>query len=592
VLRYVGISPSHSTPSGPIDFYFKTAASSKSTLITLRSKVGTRLQAGAGRPPLGGLGCFALLVALLITIPVASVVLNLFRPSTDTWSHMAATVLPEYAFTTCVLAVGVAIGVILLGVGAAWLVVTYRFPGRDFLQWALVLPLAMPAYVIAYAYTDWLQFTGPVQTALREAMGWRANDYWLPDVRSLPAAIVIFSFVLYPYVYLLVRTALIEQSASAIEAARLMGLSRIAAFYKVGIPLARPAIAAGVALALMETLADFGAVSYFGVQSLTTGIFRAWQSFGDQSAAAQLSVLLLIFVAVIIAIERMNRGGARFQGSSTIRRIAPHTLRGTRGLIASVLCTLPFALGFALPALLLAKLALGADEGLSLERLARTVGNSVFLAALTALLAVGVALLLGYAERLSKHSIVRSGNRVVGLGYAMPGAVVAVGILVPMAAFDNLIANWVHSVTGMQVGLIITGSLIALVYAYLVRFLAIALQTVDSGLTRITPSMDDAARSLGYTPREAVARVHLPMLRPTVLTAALLVFVDVMKELPATFALRPFNFDTLAIQIFHLAKDERLAEAALPSLVLVLVGLVPLGLIARRLSRGRDATSN
>jgi iron(III) transport system permease protein len=527
-----------------------------------------RRHAGVGKPPLGGLGFFALLIAFLIAIPVASVVLNLFRPSTDTWSHMAATVLPEYALTTCMLVAGVAVGVMVLGVGSAWLIVTYRFPGRNFLEWALVLPLAMPAYVIAY---DWLQFTGPIQTGLREAMGWRANDYWFPDVRSLPAAIVMFSFVLYPYVYLLVRTALIEQSASALEAARLMGYSRIAAFFKVGVPLARPAIAAGVALALMETLADYGAVSYFGVQSLTTGIFRAWQSFSDQSAAAQLSVLLLIFVAVIIAIERMNRGGARFQASSTLRRIAPHSLSGLRGLFATVCCTLPFALGFVVPAVLLAKLALGSDEAMSVERLARVVGNSVFLAALTAILAVGVALLLGYAERLSKHRGVRTGNRVVGLGYAMPGAVVAIGILVPMAAFDNLIANWIRSVTGMQVGLIVTGTVVALIYAYLVRFLAIALQTVESGLTRITPSMDDAARSLGYTPREVVARVHLPMLRPTVLTAALLVFVDVMKELPATFALRPFNFDTLAIQIFHLAKDERLAEAALPSLVIVLV---------------------
>ncbi len=541
-----------------------------------------------GRPALGRIGLAALAVALLIIVPIASVVLNLFRPSTDTWSHMAATVLPEYAITTVLLALGVAIGVILLGVGSAWLVVNYRFPGRGVLEWALVLPLAMPAYVIAYAYTDWLQFTGPVQTALRHVMGWKADDYWFPDVRSLPAAMAMFAFVLYPYVYLLVRTALIEQSSSAIEAARLMGLSRVAAFFKVAVPLARPAIAAGVALALMETLADFGAVSYFGVQSLTTGIFRAWQSFGDVRAAAQLSVLLLLFVALIIAIERMNRGHARFQASSTMRRMAPHALGGLHGLIAFGLCALPLVLGFVLPALLLARLALGADEGIPIERLAGVVVNSVFLAGTTALLAVGVALLLGYAGRLSTHPLVHAGNRVVGLGYAMPGAVVAVGILVPMAALDNLFATWIRDITGVQIGLLVTGSVVALIYAYLVRFLAIALQTVDSGLTRITPSMDDAARSLGYTPREVLSRVHLPMLRPSVLTAALLVFVDVMKELPATFALRPFNFDTLAIHIFHLAKDERLAEAAIPSLVIVLVGLIPLALIARRLSRRDD----
>ena len=543
----------------------------------------------AARPALGRLGRVAVLVALLIAIPVISVVLNVFRPSTDTWSHMAATVLPDYALTTLLLVLGVATGVLLLGVGSAWLVVNYRFPGRGFLEWALVLPLAMPAYVIAYAYTDWLQFTGPVQTALRQATGWKPDDYWFPEVRSLPAAVVMFTFVLYPYVYLLVRTALIEQSASALEAARLMGFSRVTAFFKVAVPLARPAIAAGVALALMETLADFGAVSYFGVQSLTTGIFRAWQSFGDRGAAAQLAVLLLLFVAVIIAIERMNRGGARFQAASTLRRTAPQPLHGRWALVVTGLCALPFVLGFVLPALLLARLALGVDAGISVERLFGAVGNSVLLAGVTAMVAVGVALLLGYAERLSRHSWIHAGNRVVGLGYAMPGAVVAVGILVPMAALDNLIADWVRSLTGANIGLLITGSVVALIYAYLVRFLAIALQTVESGLTRITSSMDDAARSLGHTPRETVARVHLPMLRPTVLTAALLVFVDVMKELPATFALRPFNFDTLAIQIFHLAKDERLAEAALPSLMIVVVGLVPLALIARRLAHGEEA---
>jgi iron(III) transport system permease protein len=539
-----------------------------------------------GAPALGRLGWCAIAIAVLIVVPVAAVVANILKPSTDTWSHLAATVLPEYLGTTLVLALGVAVGVTMLGVGAAWLVVNYRFPGHAVLEWALVLPLAMPAYVIAYAYTDWLQFTGPVQTGLRSITGLGAGQYWFPDARALPAAMAMFSFVLYPYVYLLVRTALNEQSASALEAARLAGLSRVAAFFRVALPLARPAIAAGVALALMETMADFGAVSYFGVQTLTTGIFRAWQSFGDTAAAAQLSVMLLLFVGIVITLERLSRGRARFQANTTVRRIAPQVLRGTRGVLAGALCAVPLVLGFLLPAALLVRLWVQLDEGVALARLATFVGNSVTLAATAALLAVAIALLLAYAARLSRHRLVAAANRVASLGYAVPGAVVAVGILVPLAALDNLLADWVRNTFGARIGLVFTGSIVALVYAYLVRFLAITLQTVEAGLTRITPSMDDAARSLGYPPRHTLVRVHVPMLRGSVLTAALLVFVDVMKELPATFALRPFNFDTLAIHIYNLAKDERLAEAALPSLLLVAVGLVPVIVISRRMARG------
>lgn len=510
--------------------------------------------------------------------------LSALRSKSDTWTHLFDTVIAEYAWTTALLGGGVAIGVILLGVGAAWLVANYRFPGHGWLQWALILPLAMPAYVIAYAYTDWLQFSGPVQSWLRALTGWSAGEYWFPDARSLPAAMALFAFVLYPYVYLLVRAALIEQSASAIEAARLMGLGPFAAFVRVALPLARPAIAAGVALALMETLADFGAVSYFGVQTLTAGIFRAWQSFGDRGAAAQIAMLLLIFVAVVIAIERSGRGRARFQVAATPRRLMPATLTGWRALAASALCAVPFALGFAIPAMLLARLAMQSEVSALGGRLMGVLANTVWLGAVAALLAVAMALLLGYAGRLSKHRAVDVANRLASLGYAIPGAVIAVGVLVPLAAFDNLVADWARETFGVRLGLLLTGSVIALLYAYLVRFLSIALQTVEAGLTRVTPSMDDASRSLGLSARATLRRVHVPMLRGSVLTAGLLVFVDVMKELPATFALRPFNFDTLAISIYNLAKDERLAEAALPSLVIVAVGLAPLILLSRRMA--------
>lgn len=536
------------------------------------------------RKRLSRLGVGAICVALLIALPILSVALSALQTRSDTWTHLLDTVIAEYAWTTALLALGVAIGVVLLGVGAAWLVANYRFPGHGWLQWALILPLAMPAYVIAYAYTDWLQFSGPVQTTLRAFTGWRAGEYWFPDARSLPAAMALFAFVLYPYVYLLVRAALIEQSASAMEAARLMGFSHFAAFVRVALPLARPAIAAGVALALMETLADFGAVSYFGVQTLTAGIFRAWQSFGDRGAAAQIAMLLLMFVAVVIAIERTSRGRARFQGAATPRRLIPVTLTGWRAVAASLLCAVPFALGFAIPAALLVRLATQTDESALGGRVWGVLVNTVWLGAVAALLAVATALLLGYAGRLSKHRAVDAAIRLAGLGYAIPGAVIAVGILLPLAALDNLIADWLRERFDVRVGLLLTGSVVALLYAYLVRFLAIALQTVEAGLTRVTPSMDDAARSLGLSARATLRRVHVPMLSGSVLTAALLVFVDVMKELPATFALRPFNFDTLAIAIYNLAKDERLAEAATPSLVIVLVGLVPLVMLSRRMA--------
>ena len=519
--------------------------------------------------------------AALILLPILAVVASVFGATGDTWAHLARTMLGHYVVNTALLVAGVAIGVVSIGVLSAWLVTAYRFPGQRMLEWALVLPLAMPAYVMAYAYTDWLQFTGPVQTALRAATGWQAREYWFPEIRSLGGAALLLSFVLYPYVYLLARTAFLDVSRSALEAGRLAGLSAWGSFRRVALPIARPAIAAGTALALMETLADFGTVSYFALEVFTTGIFKAWMSMGDPVAAGQLSVCLLVFVALVIALERASRGRAAY--AATLGKASrSQRLSGWPAALAFAACALPVLVGFLLPAVLLLQLAWSDPGARGGARLAALVSNSFILAGIAALAGVLLATAMAYAARLSRGRLVALANRAASLGYAIPGAVIAVGVLVPLGRLDNWIAGGIESAFGVKPGLLLTGTIVALVYAYLVRFLAVALQTVEAGLAKVTPRMDDAARSLGATPAATLARVHAPLLASSLASAALLLFVDVMKELPATFALRPFNFDTLAIEAYNLAKDERLSEAAVPSLVIVAIGLVPVLIVVKR----------
>jgi iron(III) transport system permease protein len=527
--------------------------------------------------------------ATLILLPILAVVGSMFGGAdgnaADTWAHLMRTALGSYVLNTALLVAGVAAGVVSIGVCSAWLVTAYRFPGQRVLEWALMLPLAMPAYVMAYAYTDWLQFTGPVQESLRALTGWRAREYWFPEIRSLGGAALLLSFAFYPYVYLLARTAFLDTSRGALEAGRLAGLGAWGSFWRVALPIARPAIAAGTALALMETLADFGTVSYFALEVFTTGIFKAWLSMGDAVAAGQLSVCLLAFVALVLSLERASRGRARY-ASAQGRSPAAQPLAGWGALLASALCVLPVLLGFLLPAGLLLHLAwsdIGARADFSVgARLGSLLANSFILAGVAAAAGVALATAMAYAARLSSTRLVAAANRTAALGYAIPGAVIAVGILVPLGRLDNWLAGGLEAAFGVKPGLLLTGTIAALIYAYLVRFLAVALQTMEAGLAKVTPRMDDAARSLGATPAQALARVHAPLLASSLAGAALLLFVDVMKELPVTFALRPFNFDTLAIEAYNLAKDERLAEAAVPSLAIVAIGLLPLLVVTRR----------
>lgn len=530
---------------------------------------------------------FATAIGFLIAAPLLAVVgpASLAGEAAP-WAHLIATVLPELIGNSLWLALGVGLGVASIGTVTAWLSALYDFPGRRVFEWALLLPLAMPAYVMAYVYTDFLQFVGPMQTFLRETFGWRRGDYWFPEVRSLPGAIVVFSVALYPYVYLIARTAFLERGLSTFEAARSLGSSPLAAFWRVSLPLARPALAAGVALALMETLADYGTVAYFAVPTFTTAIYRTWFSLGDRLAAAQLASVLLLFVALLIVLERASRGRARFHDTGR-RRADRRILSGAKKWLASLTCLLPLALGFLIPTALLVRLILLGGEETSHWRFPELAYNSVRVAGIGAFFAVLVAVLLGYGQRLVPAWPVRLAHRLAALGYAVPGAVIAVGVLIPVTRLDHWLAERWIAWFGEHPGLLLTGGVAALVYAYLARFTAVAIGVVEAGMSRITPNLEAAARSLGENGWGVFRRVHLPLLRGSLATGTLLVFVDIMKELPATLVMRPFNFDTLATQTFVLASDERLAEAAWPALAIVAVGLLPVFLLAREVARGK-----
>ena len=459
------------------------------------------------------------------------------------------------------LTLGVGAGVLLVGVSTAWLVTMCRFPGVKIFEWALILPLAVPAYVMAYTYTDFLQFAGPLQSALRAMTGWEAGDYWFPRIHSLEGAMLMLIMVLYPYVYLLTRAAFLEQSVCILEVSRTLGCSSWRSFWQVAVPTARPAIAAGTALALMETLADYGTVAFFGVPTFTTGIIRAWIAFGDRIAAAQLCVALLGFVLLVLFLERWSRGSARFhQTSSKMQALPTYRLRGWRALGALLACLLPLTIGFLLPGLILVDMAIEAGDEQFGSRYFHLVGNSLTLAGVTAVLAVAIATLLAYSRRLNPGWLSATTNRLASMGYAIPGTVIAVGVLIPAALFDNALDAFMRETFGVSTGLLFTGTIAALVFAYLVRFLAVSLGTVEASLAKVRSSMDDAARSLGARPGGVLVRIHVPLMRGSLLTAGLIVLVDVMKELPATLVMRPFNFDTLAVQAYNLASDERLTE--------------------------------
>jgi iron(III) transport system permease protein len=527
-----------------------------------------------------------LLIATIIVLPVLAVfasVLQWNAVSTQILSEMASTVLPQYAMTSIALCAMVAMGVGLLGSATACAVTLFEFKGRKVFEWALLLPIAMPAYVVAYAYTDFLQYAGPAQSWIRSTFNLQGRV--LPEVRSLAGAVLVFVVTLYPYVYLLARAALAERATHLMEAARMLGAPLKRRIQSVALPLARPAVAAGVALALMETLADFGVSSYFGIQTFSAGIYKAWLSMDNRIAAAQLAVVLLIMVAVLLKIERHAQQRMRFAtgkgaraGSSEARPVA---LTGKRLLAAWLVCATPVLLGFVLPVLCMLRPLLegwrSADAPLPWAAFGMWAFNSVKLAGMASVLAVALALGMAFVARRSQSLLSRSVMHIAGMGYAVPGAVIVVGLLIPVGALQAAQPTW-------GVGYVVTATVMGVVWAYLVRFSAVALQSVQSGYSRVPMSYDDSARTLGVTGFALLRRVHWPLLRRSTIAATLLVFVDVMKELPATLVLRPFNHDTLAVMAYQLARDERLGEAALPCLALVAVGLIPVILLSRALN--------
>ncbi|WP_050930769.1 ABC transporter permease [Aestuariivita boseongensis] len=534
------------------------------------------------------LAVLAYLVAAVCILPMLAVLIASMSGGTDTVAHLMDTVLPRYAFNTLALVLLVALGALAVGVGTAWLVTMTRFPGQRFFEVALVLPLAFPAYVLAYAYTHVLDHPGVVQTSLRAMMGWGPRDYWFPEIRSLGGAATMLVLVLYPYVYLLARAAFLQQSASAFLAARALGKTAWQAFFRVSLPMARPAIAGGVLLAVMETIADFGTVAYFGVQTLATGIYTSWFSLADRAAAAQLALCLLAFALLLAILERYQRGNAQYHDTSKRQHgMPPAELSGWRAALATLFCALPVILGALLPMAILLEMALGSEQNLLSRRYIGFIQNSLTLASAAAIVTVCAAVSVGFYQRLRPGKPSAAAGYAARLGYAVPGGVIAVGLIVPFAAFDNALDAWMRARFDYSTGLLITGSIWLLVGAYMVRFLAAALGAYEGGQSTVHANMDAAARSLGQTPLGTLRRVHLPILTPSLLTALLIVFVDVMKELPATLIMRPFNYDTLAVQAYRLASDERLEGAAVPSLVIVAVGLLPVILICRQVGRHR-----
>lgn len=525
----------------------------------------------------------AVAVAAVVLLPVLSVlVLALRGGDENVWPHLLATTLPRYVGNTLVLMTGVGLLTAAVGAGAAWLVTMYRFPGRDWLQWALLLPLAVPAYVGAYALVDFLEYAGPVQRGLRAVAGWEtARDYWFPPVRTRGAAILVLSGALYPYVYILARAAFREQSGAVFEVARALGSGAWARFFRVGLPLARPAIAAGAAVVMMETVNDYGAVDYFAVQTLTTGIFSVWLQAGNLAGAAQIASWMLVLIVLLVTLEKVSRRRSRTHASArAIRPVLAEDLRGWRAWAATAACLTPFLGGFVLPVGVLLSNALDANRWVE-PGLALALWHSVAVGGTAAALTVVLGVVMVYGARLSGRRLPLMLLPVTAIGYAVPGAVLGIGILIPLAGLDNAMADLVEGLTGYDPGLVLTGTAAALTLAYLVRFFAISQGAADAAMARISPSLPWAARSLGRTAGATLRTVHLPLLRASLGSALLLVFVDCVKELPATLLLRPFSYDTLATRVHAKASLENLSEAAPAALTITLVGLVATALLAR-----------
>ncbi|WP_372963983.1 ABC transporter permease [Marinobacter sp.] len=531
----------------------------------------------------------AVITTAIVVLPVFSVIFLALFPEENIWPHLIDTTLPRYLVTTLKLMAGVGAITLIIGLSTAWAVTMCEFPGRKFFEWALLLPFAIPAYVIAYVYTSLLDYAGPVQRALREWFAWQnASEYWFPEIRSLEGATLMIGLVLYPYVYLLGRAAFLEQSPSLFAVSRSLGHSALSTFFKVVLPIARPAIAVGLSLVLMETLNDFGTVDFFAVQTLTRGLFDTWMNLGNLGGAAQIATTMLAFVVILVTLERYSRRRQeQFAARDNREPIHRFTMSFPRQMVCVAVCAIPLIFGFIIPGTTLGYYAWEYFDVSWNPNFIRNTFNSLFLSGSAALTTLFIGVTLAYSRRLHNTKGMKVLMRLSSLGYAMPGAVLAVGVIVPLAGFDNWLDTLMRDHAGISTGLLLSGSAFALIFAYTVRFLAVSAGSVESALQKITPSMDMASRSLGHTPGKTLLNVHLPMLRGTLVTAALVVFVDCMKELPATLILRPFNYETLATYVYQFASDEQLYHSALPALIIVVAGIIPIILMSRSISNSR-----
>ena len=531
-------------------------------------------------------------VAVIVTIvllPILAIIWLSFSPTENIWPHLFANVLPDATWDTLALMIGVGLLTLIVGTSTAWLVTMYQFPGRNIVDWLLVLPLAMPTYIIAFCYVEMFDYSGFLQSELRELFGWHsAQDYWFPNIRSTGGAVFVMGFVLYPYVYLSARASFLQQSICVLEVARTLGRTSFGAFRTVALPLARPALTAGVALALMECLNDLGAVEYLGVNSMSIAVYTTWLERSNLGGAAQLASVMLIFVVILFTMERMARRGQKYHHTTGRYQPIPHVeLKGLKGALATFICAMPFVLGFALPALNLSSgVYYFGREALTAD-LANAIWHSFLIAGMAAFLAVSLALYLTYGRRLIPTGFMKLATRLASFGYAVPGTVLAVGLLIPLATFDNSVDGFMRDTFGISTGLVLSGGIFAVVLALTIRFMAVSIGALEAGFDRISPNLDAAARTLGETSISTLMRIHLPMLRPALGAAALLVFVDSMKELPATLLLRPFNFDTLATHVYGLASLDQFEEASLAALLIVAIGLVPVVLLHRAIAGGR-----
>lgn len=529
----------------------------------------------------------ALFIATIVSLPIIAVVYLALFPEENVWPHLVATVLPLYVKNTVILMLGVGSLTMLIGIGSAWLVSHYHFPGKRIFNWALLLPFAMPAYVIAYVYTDFLEYAGPVQSGLRDLFGWsNAQDYFFPEVRSMGGAIILMSLTLYPYIYMLARAAFLQQSVSLYYAARSLGSSPLSFFFRVSLPMARPAIAVGLSLVLMETLNDFGTVDYFAIQTLAAGLYDTWLNMSNLGGAAQIATVMMLAVTLLIYLEQHSRQQQKtFTGKSSGSSQPIETIKGTKAYLALGAASVPVIFGFLIPVVILSKYAIQYFEVSWSNRFISYALNSFTLSASAAFITVVIGCVLAYAKRLQKKRSMNALTRISSLGYAIPGAVLAIGVIIPLAAFDNWLDSLAREVFGVSTGLLLSGSIVAILFAYTVRFLAVSAGAIESSLEKVTPSMDMASRSLGVGTLKTFIRIHLPMIRAGALTAMLVVFVDCMKELPATLILRPFNFETLATHVYQFASDELLEQCALSALVIVIVGIMPVVLLNHSINK-------